>query len=359
MTKTVGEIAAQIASSFRLAKAAGWDPVGLQFGDPDAVVGRVAVCHDVTQAVVDRIVAGNIDLVVAYHPLLFRATTRLIAGSNAAGRAFRLIANGTALTVVHTAFDVLPGGTADSLAAALGLHDVSAFGPAWGQDTAKVITFAPEPSVDRIVSAMADAGAGHIGGYTSCSYRSEGIGTFIPDGAAHPAVGSTGRLNTAEETRVEMVMESARVGAVVAALVHAHPYEEPGYDVVESRSNAGFIGRVGRLPEPVTPQELADLVRARLGGVVRVAGDRPIRTVAVIPGSGGSFLGGADADAVVTGDVSHHQARDAVARGISVVDPGHAATERPGVKALYAAVADIFETTIDMTDVDPDPWKER
>lgn len=359
MTDTVGEIARRLEASFRLNKAAGWDPVGLQFGDPDAAVAKVAVCHEVTPAVVDRLLAENVDLVVSYHPLLFRATTRLVAGPDPAGRAYRLVANGVALTVVHTAFDIASGGTADALAGALGLLDTNGFGPGWGGATSKVITFAPEASVDRIVAAMAAAGAGQIGAYSSCSYRSGGVGTFFADATTTPVVGSVGALNHEQETRIEMVTPTNRVDAVVAELVGSHPYEEPAYDVVETRSNAGFVGRVGRLPRSVDTADLADLVQERLGGVVRMAGNRTVTTVAVVPGSGGSLLGAVAADAVVTGDISHHQARDAVARGISVVDPGHAATERPGVKALYAAVAEMIETTIDLTDVDPDPWKER
>ena len=57
--------------------------------------------------------------------------------------------------------------------------------------------------------------------------------------------------------------------------------------------------------------------------------------------------------------MSHHQARDAIARGTAVVDPGHSATERPGVRTLYAAVSEMFDDVIDLTDVDSDPWKER
>lgn len=359
MTMTVGELAAQLASSFQLQKAAGWDPVGLQFGDPGASIVRVAVCHEVTPELVDRLIAEQVDLVVTYHPLLFKATTRLVAGSDPAGRAFRLISNGVALATVHTAFDVIAGGTADSLAASLDLVEVHGFGPAWAHKTSKIVTFAPTASADSIVAAMSDAGAGQIGSYTRCSYRSEGIASFYAGPSTNPTVGSAGVLNREEETRIEMIAPSRRVDAVVSALVASHPYEEPAYDVVETRSNAGFVGRVGRLPGSLTPAQLADLVQERLGGVIRMAPAGPIETVAVIPGSGGSFVDSLQVDAVVTGDVSHHEARAAQARGITVIDPGHAATERPGVKALYAAVAEMIGTTIDMTDVDPDPWKER
>ncbi|MCP4968870.1 MAG: Nif3-like dinuclear metal center hexameric protein [bacterium] len=359
MTKTVGDIAAQLESAFRLTKAADWDPVGLQLGDPGATAKRVAVCHEVTPIVADQLVGEAVDLAVVYHPLLFRPTTRLVAGSSPAGRAFRLIANGVAVVVVHTAFDMAQGGTADSLAAALGVGETTGFGPAWAEDAVKIVTFTPAEAVETLTAAMAAAGAGRIGAYSGCSFRTSGVGAFDPDETATPAIGSVGESNRIPETRVEMVAPSRCVGAVVAALVRTHPYEEPAYDVYEAKSNAGFIGRVGVLAEPTDASTFADLVRDRLGGVVRVAGDSSVRTVAVVPGSGGSFVGSVAADAIVTGDINHHQARDAVARGMAVIDPGHAATERPGVKALYSAVADLVGATIDMTDVDSDPWKER
>lgn len=356
---TVGEVAARLAEAFNLGKAAGWDPVGLQLGDPTAAAERLAVCHEITPEVVGELIAAGVDLVVSYHPLLFRPTRNLVAGSGATGRAFQLIRAGIAVVVTHTAFDVAPGGTADRLAEALALHEVSGFGPVWGPDTVKIVTFAPENAVAAIAGAMAAAGAGVIGRYTNCSYRSKGEGTFLPEAGATPAVGTVEVVNHEPETRIEMVAPESSVDRVVAALVAAHPYEEPAYDVVATKSNAGMIGRVGQPAEPTTVADLAKLVADRLGGVVRVAGRGAVRSVAVLPGSGGSLLAGVEADVIVTGDVSHHQARDAVTRGLAVIDPGHAATERPGVQSLYAAVAELAGDVIDMTGVDADPWKER
>ncbi len=355
---SVGDITARLSRAFNLEKAAGWDPVGLQLGDPAAPADRIAVCHEVTPAVVDAIVADDVDLLVSYHPLLFRPTTSLVAGSGPGGRAYRLVASGTALLVAHTALDVLPGGTADSLAAALGLEAVTGFGPAWGADASKVVTFTPATHADAVATAMAGAGAGRIGRYTHCSFRSEGTGTFLPEEGADPAAGRLGVLNSEPEVRVEMLAPRSHVGAVMAALVAAHPYEEPAYDVIDVQANAGFLGRRGTLRAEMAVEELAAVVADRIGGVVRIAGTGPVRTAAVIPGSGGSMLRETDADVVVTGDVSHHQARDALAGGTRIIDPGHAATERPGVQALYAAVADLVGTAIDFTNVDSDPWKE-
>jgi hypothetical protein len=241
------------------------------------------------------------------------------------------------------------------------LEDVGGFGPAWGKDTVKIVTFAPTETGDAISGAMAAAGAGRIGDYSNCSFRTAGTGVFLPGPGTTPHVGRTGELSRAGEARIEMIAPATRVDAVVAALVRAHPYEEPAYDVISTRSNAGFVGRRGRLPSPASVAELAERVSTQLGGVVRVSGAGPVSTIAVVPGSGGSLLLESGSDLVVTGDVSHHRARAAADKGIAVIDPGHAATERPGVKALYAAVAETVETVevVDLTDVDHDPWKER
>src|SRR3990172_12848911 len=72
-------------------KAAGRDPVGLQLGDPSAAAGTVAVCHEVTESVVASVEDLGVDLLVTYHPLLFRPASFLTAGRSPMGRAFRLL----------------------------------------------------------------------------------------------------------------------------------------------------------------------------------------------------------------------------------------------------------------------------
>ena len=357
---TVADILAALERIAPLAKAGGWDPVGLQLGDPMATVRKVAVCHEVTAPVAAAAAAAGADMLVSYHPLLFRPTTSLVAGSSAAGRAFGLVSSGIALAVVHTAYDVAPGGVADALAAALGLEQVTGFGPNWAADTVKVATFVAEEYADGVAAAMADAGGGVIGLYTGCSFRTSGVGSFFAGAGTAPATGAGGRFNAEPEVRVEMVAPAARCDAVVAALVAAHPYEEPAYDVYDLRANAGFIGRLGALPQPLPLGSFAEEVQRVVGAKPRVAGSRDasVARVAVVPGSGASFIGAARrADVLVTGDVGHHDARRALEAGMSIIDPGHAPTERPGVRRLYAAVANLVDDAIDLTDVDANPWE--
>ena len=119
------------------------------------------------------------------------------------------------------------------------------------------------------------------------------------------------------------------------------------------------IGRIGTFEGSVD-----GLVKAAtdLGGIVRTTPleDASVRRVALLPGSGGSFVGAAadaGADVLITGDISHHDARHALDRGMAIIDAGHAATERPGVRALYAAVVDVVGSVTDLTEIDESPWE--
>ena len=107
---------------------------------------------------------------------------------------------------------------------------------------------------------------------------------------------------------------------------------------------------------------MAATVADTLDTTARGAGTaKDVERVAVLPGSGGSAIAAAvevGADVLVTGDVRHHEARRAVDLGLSVIDAGHAATERPGVRALYDLVSGIGPDTVDLTFIDPNPWEE-
>jgi dinuclear metal center YbgI/SA1388 family protein len=361
-TLRVGELLEVLGRRVPFEKAAAGDPVGLQIGDPAAAVRRVGVCHEVTAAVVDAAQRRAVELLISYHPLLYRPLTALVAGPTAAGRALRLARAGIALAVVHTAFDVARDGAADALAEALGVGEARPFAPLVPEASRKVATFVPESAADALLDAVAAAGAGQIGRYTHCSFRAPGTGTFYAPSDADPAVGRRGALNREPEVRLEFALPAAREAEVVAALLAAHPYEEPAYDVFERRAEAGLVGRVGRVSPGTRLGELARRAAQALGAEApRVAGDpgRSAERVAVVPGAGAEFLGraaAAGAEVLVTGDVSHHRAREALDRGLALIDPGHAATERPGLRRLCAWVAEAGVETESLLDLDPDPW---
>lgn len=351
----------ELSASIPWDQAAEWDVSGLTLGDPHQVVSTAAVCHEVTAQVVEVLEEEPVDLLITYHPLIFRPVHSLLAGHGPEGLAFRLIRMGVALAVAHTAFDVCPGGAADALADALGLEDVTGFGAMETSPRIKVVAFVPAEYTEEVAEAFAAAGAGRIGQYRGCSYRSEGVGAFLPGEGADPVLGEVGEESRVPEVRLEMIAPASRKDALATALVAAHPYEEPAFDFYPVSANLPLLGRVGTPSAPVSGLEFFERVAEALGtDAMRCQGvdEGPVGRVAVLPGGGGSFLAeGASAGAslVVTGDVSHHQMAQASQLGVGVIDPGHAATEAPGVARLAELVGAVVPRTVDLTGLRPGP----
>ncbi|MBV8066286.1 MAG: hypothetical protein JOY72_04320 [Actinobacteria bacterium] len=95
----------------------------------------------------------------------------------------------------------------------------------------KLVWFVPREALDATREAVFAAGAGVIGGYTRCSFYTEGTGTFLGGEGTSPSVGKPGREERVAELRVETVVPDGRLDAVVAALREAHPYDEVAFDV--------------------------------------------------------------------------------------------------------------------------------
>ncbi|MGN0341427.1 MAG: Nif3-like dinuclear metal center hexameric protein [Roseburia sp.] len=89
------------------------------------------------------------------------------------------------------------------------------------------------------------------------------------------------------------------------------------------------IGKVGNLAASVSLQECADLVKEKFDVPhVTVYGDlgRQVQRIAIAPGSGGDeipYAVTAQADVLITGDISHHKGIDALAQGLCIIDAGH------------------------------------
>ena len=225
---------------------------------------------------------------------------------------------------------------------------------------------------EQLIDALAAAGAGALGDYRRCAWTSEGTGTFTPLPGAQPTVGRVGEVEVVAETRVEMVVPAARREEVVAALRAVHPYEEPAFDLLAQAPlpTRRGTGRIGSLPGPMTLREFTALAAAVLPPTVwgvRAAGDpeRPVSTVAVCGGSGGSLAGlarRAGADVLLTADLKHHPVVEEVTErgtgGIALVDAAHWATEAPWLDEVAVRLRERFGTSVDVsvsTQV-TDPW---
>lgn len=95
----------------------------------------------------------------------------------------------------------------------------------------KFCFYVPMASADKVKAAVFAAGAGRIGNYDCCCWQSEGVGQFRPLEGASPAVGEMSQVNHVPEVKVEMVCEPALIRLAVEAMIAAHPYEEPAYQI--------------------------------------------------------------------------------------------------------------------------------
>lgn len=346
---TIGEVVEALHRIAPPELAEEWDNVGLLLGDPGAGCDRVVVALEVDRAVLRRAAAAGAQLVVTHHPAIFRPLPRVTTGDATGVLVLEAVRRGVALAAAHTNYDVAPGGVSDVLAALLGLRATEPLAACDGSAQAKVVVFAPPGDLEAVLRALAASGAGAIGQYRECTFRTPGVGTFRGLRDAHPTVGRVGRREEVEELRVEAVLPVALAGRVTAAVRAAHSYEEPAIDVypVEAARPELGVGRCGALPRPMRADRVVKRLKERLGvKLVRVAGDlrRRVERVAVCGGAGGAHVGDAarhGCQLYVTGDVSHHQALDAVAAGLVVVDAGHAATEAPAIPVLAHRLADL------------------
>ncbi len=180
-----------------------------------------------------------------------------------------------------------------------------------------------------MLDALFQAGAGWIGNYSDCSFNIAGTGTFKPMEGTDPFIGKQGKLEKVPEIRIEIVVPESMERKAVQAMLKAHPYEEVAYDLypMDLKGRNFGLGRVGKLPEAVELRTLAgDVKRAFEVSHVRVVGNlnRSVRKIAVLGGSGRDYVRHAlfaGADVLVTGDIDFHTAQDALAAGLSIIDP--------------------------------------
>ncbi len=103
--------------------------------------------------------------------------------------------------------------------------------------------------------------------------------------------------------------------------------------ILEEFKDGQGTGRFGKLCKQMNAKELAEYTKIKLNSeYIRYAdAGKQIENVAVVGGSGASFIDRAmelGADAIITGDIKHHDALKCLEMGITVVDATHFATEQ-------------------------------
>lgn len=334
-----------------LENAEPWDNVGVlvepaaREGQPSEVA-RALLTIDLTDDVLEEAVAAECELIIAYHPPIFKGIKRLVTGDPVSRRIIDLVERGIAVYSPHTALDATAAGVNDWLIGAFGPGLVEPVTQARSSSQLKVVVFVPEEDSDRLRLALSEAGAGDIGEYSQCSFNLGGVGTFLGSDRANPAVGRAGQFEKVQEMRMEMLCPSNCLNAVAAAIATHHPYEEPVWDVypLEAKPLAGVgLGRRLALRNGISISDAIERVKKHLGlEYVRVATSlrhgkgELISQIAACAGAGGSVLSGlSGVDLILSGELRHHDVLSWVHSGTSVIVCDHTNTER-GFLPIFA-----------------------
>ncbi len=322
--------------------AADWDEVGLHLAGDGKRIRRAMLCIDLTPDVLEEAIAAKCQLLVVYHPPIFRPLGRLADRDWKEVMLARAIRAGIAVYSPHSALDAAADGMNDWLCEGLGKHSsrrAIVRAKQSGRDCCKVIVYVPVDDAERLREVMWKAGAGGIGQYDQCSFNLVGQGTFRGGEGTKPAIGVPGRLEKVEELRVEMICRTEMLPELLGKIREAHPYEEAAIDVIALQLEATSEEGAGRCHVLETPVSVATLVRRlkRHLGLKKLKVALPrgeeapeIASVAVCVGAGGSlFEKYWQADAYVTGEMQHHQILDMTQRGKVVILAGHTNSERP------------------------------
>lgn len=279
-----------------------WDNPGLQIGNPSEKVQRVLVALDVTEENIAFAEENHIQMIIAHHPFLFKALHK-IDGQTAKGQMIsRIIKNDILIFAAHTNLDTADGGVNDALADALGLIRCEGLVPVSGNSLMKLTA--------------------NFGGSISESLIRE----LKSDSSVYAAEFS-------DEGKVQIRIKKSALSAVLPLLMSYHPKT---YETVQCMNypEYDFMGRIGELEAPLPGMEALQFIKNRLGiPVLKYCGnpEKTIRKIAVLGGAGAEFASLAKtkgADLYLTGDVKYHEAQDAAAEGILMVDGGHYYTER-------------------------------
>lgn len=346
-----------------LAYAEDFDNVGLLTGNADDEATGVIVCHDALETVIDEAIAKKCNLVVCFHPILFTGLKK-ITGKNYVERAvIKAIKNDIAIYAVHTALDNHQQGVNKIFCNALGLINTEILIPKENH-IRKLITYTIPENLEKLRTALFDAGAGNIGNYENCSFTSQGLGTYKGNEKSNPKVGEVGEFVEAKEIKIEVTFEKQFEVKVLKALFSNHVYEEVAYEIYNlnnTHQNIG-LGMTGEFAEPMDEKEFLHFVAAKMqaNGIRHSAfNGKQIKKVAVLGGSGSFAIKAAiaaGADAFLTADLKYHQFYEAEGK-ILLADIGHFESERYTQDYIADYLSSRLNIPVLITTIDTNPVK--
>ena len=317
-----------------IAYAEDFDNVGLLVGDKSTQVTGILVTLDTLEAVVDEAIENNCNLIISFHPIIFKGLKKITGKSYVERVVIKAIKHDIAIFSMHTALDNALQGVNNMICQQIGLINRQILIPQVGT-IKKLTTYAPKKEADKLREALFNAGAGSIGNYNDCSFNAEGIGTFNGNKDSNPSIGQKGNIHFEPEIQISVTFAKHLESKILQTLFKNHSYEEVAYEVttLENKNQNIGMGMVGELEKPMEETSFLKHLKLKMNTeCIRHSAllGKPIKKVAILGGSGSFAIDAAksaNATVFITADLKYHDFFRAE-NDILITDIGHYESEQ-------------------------------
>lgn len=327
-----------------------YDNCGLIIGDAQSPCKGVVLSLDCTEEVIDEAISKNCNLIISHHPIVFSGLKK-INGNNFVERVIiKAIQHQICLYACHTNIDNVLGGVNSKIASKLNLKNVSILSPK-KDHLKKLVTYVPKSHHDLLLNALFDAGAGHIGNYSHCSFSLDGKGTFKGNDASKPFIGKANELSIEDEVRIETIYPQYLENKVLSTLLQHHPYEEVAYDLYSLSNKNNWVGSGVKGDLEIETAEIDFLEFLKKTFHLKFLKysaftGKKIKSVSLCGGSGKFLIHEAinnKSDVYITSDLKYHDYFEAENK-ILLVDIGHFESEQFTPEIFYDIIINKFPT---------------
>lgn len=311
-----------------------FDNVGLLVGDKNGKVTGILVTLDTIESVVDEAIDKNCNLIISFHPIIFKGLKKLNGNSYVERVVIKAIQNNIAIFAIHTALDNCLQGVNDIICNTLGIKDKKILIPQHGT-IKKLTTYVPINDANNLRNELFKVGAGTIGNYEHCSFNIQGLGTYRGNDDSHPVKGKKGELHREEETQISITFQKHLESKILKSLFEHHPYEEVAFEVttLDNYNQTIGMGMVGELENEMKTEDFLAFVKKKMNVAVIKHSHlhrKSVHRIAVLGGSGSfaiSAAKSAKADVFITSDLKYHDFFMAEGH-IILADIGHYESEQ-------------------------------
>lgn len=345
-----------------LAYAEDFDNVGLLVGYKNTQITGILVTLDTLETVVDEAIENNCNLIVSFHPIIFKGLKKLTGKNYVERVVIKAIKNDIAIFAMHTALDNALQGVNNMICEKIGLINTRILIPQSGT-IKKLTTYAPKDEANKLREALFNAGAGNIGNYSECSFNTEGIGTYKGNISSNPSKGKKGTLHFEPEIQISVTYPKHLETKILQTLFKSHSYDEVAYEIttLENKNQHIGMGMIGEFKTPMEESSFLNHIKSKMNTkCIRHSAllGKPIQKVAVLGGSGSFAINeakAANADAFITSDLKYHDFFSAE-NSIVLADIGHYESEqytKNGLVAFLTKKIPNFAVVLSKTNTNP------